>query len=648
MSPQKPLVPLVTRQTALLTIQGQTFKDLNKNGRLDPYEDWRLPVAERVADLIARLTVEEKVGLMHYASNFGAFTGPEGELLEEPTRAMAGSEAFEPRFDGHLPPAPLHTPRQMVLERHMRYVNNFGGGPPVIEARWNNALQELAESSRLGIPIVFGTDPRNANPRSGFAQWPPQIGQAATRDAGLVRELAQFANAQQRAVGVRYHIAPMADVATEPRWPRIPGTFGEDPELCAGLIRAYIEGLQAGTGIGPESVICSVKHYPGDGPVVDGYDPHNYYGRFASYPGGQFERHLLPFRAAFEAGAGAVMTCYAIPIGIDTVAAGFSKKLIDGLLRDELGFQGQVVTDWNITRGMPWGVEDRSLEERVRLIVESGHDHLGGETESEVLLGLVRSGAVSEARLDESARRILTPMFQMGLFENPYVDAEKAGETVGGPEAVAAGRTATRRSLTLLKNKGLLLPLKPGRKVYVENVDPEAAAQLGELVASPDEADVAVIAVEAPYEVMPNATFFVPMGPAAGEGGGGGRRRQRGPRHEGTLAYAGAENAGELVAIQRLAEMRLPVVVVIHLDRPAVLSEFIDEVAAVVAHYGADDEAIVDVLRGAAQPEGRLPYNLPADMASVRARRGDVPHDDAAPLFACGFGLRYPGAAEAE
>lgn len=640
MPPSTPAVPLAARKAPLLTVAGLTFKDLNKNGQLDPYEDWRLPVAARVADLVARLTVEEKVGLMHYASNQGAFTGPEGELLDAPNRPLPGAEGFEPRFDGHLPPAPYLSPREAVLGRHMRYINNFGGGPPVVEARWNNALQALAEGSRLGIPIVFGTDPRNANPRSGFAQWPPQLGQAATRDVGLVRELAALANEQQRAVGVRFHIAPMADVATEPRWPRIPGTFGEDPELCAELIAAYIDGLQAGAGIGPQSVICSVKHFPGDGPVVDGYDPHNHYGRWQHYPGGQFEAHLRPFRAALAAGAGAVMTDYAIPLGIDTVAAGFSEKLIAGLLRQELGFDGIVVTDWNITRGMPWGVEDQPLAERVRRIVASGHDQLGGETDTDVLLGLVQQGAISEERLDESARRILTPMFEMGLFENPYVDAERAGELVGGPRATAAGRAATRRSVTLLKNADGLLPLGTGRRVYVEQVAPEAAAALGTVVATPQEAELAIIAVVAPYEVMPNPTFFVPMGPAAGEGGGG--RRGGGPlRHEGTLAYAGAANADELAAIQRLVATGLPVVVLMHLDRPAVLSEFIADVAAVVAHYGADDAALVDVLQGVARPEGRLPFNLPRNMDAVRARRGDTPHDDPDPLFAFGFGLTY-------
>lgn len=636
-----PAVPIAVRAAPLITVDGLTFKDLNKNGVLDPYEDWRLPVEDRVADLIARMTIEEKVGLMHYASNHGAFTGPEGEVLDAPTRPLPGGP-FQPRFEGHLPPAPIHPPRVMVLERHIRYVNNFGGGPPVIEARWNNALQELAEGSRLGIPIVFGTDPRNANPRSGFAQWPPQLGQAATRDVGLVRELAQLANAQQRAVGVRYHIAPMADVATEPRWPRIPGTFGEDAPLCARLIRAYIEGLQGESGIGPESVLCSVKHFPGDGPVINGLDPHNAYGKYQAYPNGQFEYHLLPFRAALEAGVGAVMTCYAIPLGIDTVGAGFSEKLIAGLLRDKLGYDGQVVTDWGITRSMPWGMEDQPLEERVRRIVACGHDHLGGETESEVLLGLVASGAVSVARLDESARRILTPMFQMGLFENPYVDAERAGEVVGGPRAVAAGRAAMRRSLTLLKNEGGLLPLKPGLKVYAQNLTPQASASLGTPVESVEGADIAVIAVEAPYQVMRNPTFFIPIGPAAGEGGGTGRRPGGGPlRHEGTLAYEGAANTEELAAIRRLAATGVRVVVVIHLDRPAVLSEFIGKVAAVVAHYGSDDAAIVDVLMGHAQPEGKLPFNLPRHMAAVLGRRSDTAHDDPDPLFPFGYGLSY-------
>ncbi|MEN6479976.1 MAG: glycoside hydrolase family 3 N-terminal domain-containing protein [Anaerolineales bacterium] len=643
MSPQTPLVPLVARAAPLLHIDGLTFKDLNKNGVLDPYEDWRRPVAERVADLIARLTVEEKVGLMHYASNHGAYIGPEGELLDEPAQPLPDAgRPFEPRFVGHLPQPAMLSPQQMVLERHMRYVNNFGGWPPVIEARWNNALQELAEGSRLGIPIVFGTDPRNGNPRAGFAPWPPQLGQAATRDAGLVRELARLANEQQRAIGVRYHIAPMADVATEPRWPRIPGTFGEDGPLCATLVRAYIEGMQAGTGVNTESVLCSVKHFPGDGPVVDGTDPHNYYGRFAAYPGGQFEYHLQPFRAAFEAGAAAVMTCYAIPLGIDTVGAGFSAKLIQGLLRSELGYDGQVVTDWGITRTMPWGVEDQPLAERVRLIVASGHDHLGGETDSEVLLSLVQTGVVTEERLDESMRRILTPMYQMGLFENPYVDAERAGEVVGGPRATAAGRAATRRSFTLLKNAQNLLPLGPGRKVYAENLSPEAVATLGTPVDTPEQADVAIIAVEAPYQLVGQPTFFVPIGPAAGEGGAGGRRPGGGPlRHEGTLAYADAANAEELAAIQRLAATGVPVVVVIELDRPAVLSEFIDQVAAVLAHYGADDLAVADVLAGRARPEGKLPFNLPRSMAAVLARRTDVAHDDPDPLFPFGFGLSY-------
>jgi len=291
---------------------------------------------------------------------------------------------------------------------------------------------------------------------------------------------------------------------------------------------------------------------------------------------------------------------------------------------------------------MPWGVEDQPIEERIRMIVESSHDHLGGETESEILLDLVKSGAVSEARLDESAQRILTPMFQMGLFENPYVDAEKADQIVGGPTATKAGHTAMTRSCTLLKNEGNILPLAPETKVYAENIAPEAAAKLGTVVETPEEADVAIIAVEAPYQIMRNPTFFVPIGPAAGEGGGGRRRRGgRGPRHEGTLAYAGAENADDLKAIQKLVATGKPVIVVITLDRPAILSEFIDDVSAVVAHYGASDDAVADVLSGRAKPGGKLPFQLSRTMAGVLGRRGDTAFDDPDPLFPFDYGLSY-------
>ena len=263
-------------------------------------------------------------------------------------------------------------------------------------------------------------------------------------------------------------------------------------------------------------------------------------------------------------------------------AAGFSEKLIAGLLREELGFDGQVVTDWNITRGMPWGVEDQPLEERIRRIVACGHDQLGGETESEVLLGLVAAGAVSAARLDESARRVLTPMFQMGLFENPYVDAERAGEVVGGPRATAAGRAATQRSLTLLKNEGGLLPLQARPEGVRREPGGRGGGETGRRWSPrPSRPMSPIIAVEAPLRGDARPDLLYPHGP----GGGRGRRRARrgGPlRHEGTLAYEGATNAAELAAIQRLAASGAPVVVVIHLDRPAVLSEFLGEVAAVV------------------------------------------------------------------
>ena len=166
------------------------------------------------------------------------------------------------------------------------------------------------------------------------------------------------------------------------------------------------------------------KHFPGDGPVKDGYDGHNNYGKWTIYPGNQFDYHLIPFRAAFEAGTGGIMGGYFIPVGKDTVGINFSKAMINGLLREKMGFQGLVVTDW--LRNMPWGVEKLSEKDRQKMIVLAGVDQIGGDNDPSVILASVKDGGIPMAVVDAAARRILRPMFQLGMFENPYVDPEQA------------------------------------------------------------------------------------------------------------------------------------------------------------------------------------------------------------------------------
>ena len=396
---------------------------------------------QRVADLVSKMTVEEKTGLMIHSSLAG-FTGPNGEVLGLPAAGGRGgpgrgappaanaNRAFQGRANqNNVEPMGSANPTQLVVERNVRYilVRPNAGEPPDITAKFHNGLQEMAEASRLGIPIVFSTDPRHTGGRGGsgkpvISQWPDQLGLAAARDPELVRQFGQIAAKELRAIGIQCLLGPMADTSTEPRWNRISGTFGEDANLNATLIKAIVEGFQ-GRQLGPESVMTVTKHFPGDGPVKDGYDGHNNYGKWTIYPGNQFDLHLIPFRPRSRPARAAIMGGYFIPVGKDTVGINFSKAMINGLLREKMGFQGLVVTDW--LRNMPWGVEKLSEKDRQKMIVLAGVDQIGGDNDPSVILASVKDGGIPMAVIDAAARRILRPMFQLGVFENPYVDPEQ-------------------------------------------------------------------------------------------------------------------------------------------------------------------------------------------------------------------------------
>lgn len=622
------------RKAPLLTVDGLTFKDLNRNGVLDKYEDWRLPVEIRVADLVSKMTLEEKAGLMIHSSLMG-FTGPGGVVLDAPPAPRPGGPAgfVPPRREG-VEPMDRPNPAELILKRNVRWilVRPTPGEAPDTTARFHNGLQEMAESSRLGIPIAISSDPRHSSrsqvlpgqstaaTAANISLWPDQLGLGAIGDADATREFGRIAAQELRALGIQVTLGPMADVATEPRWNRISGTFGEDAERNAQLVAAYIEGFQ-GRRLGPESVMCVTKHWPGDGPVKEGLDPHNDYGRWQVYPGENFDHHLIPFQAAFRAGTGGIMPGYAIPEGVDTVGINFSKVIVRDLLRGKYGFDGLVVTDW--LRNMPWGVEKLTEKQRQARMVEAGVDQIGGDNDPKYIVALAREGLIPETRVNGSARRVLRTMFQLGLFENPYADPDAAKATVAKREFVDAGLAAQRKSVVVLKNAKNLLPLAGRPKLYVENLKADVASQYGDVVSDVSAANIALVAVSAPYAVHEGgASFF------------------RGA-HEGTLAYAGAENTKDLDAIRRLAASGKPVVVAMYLDRPAVLSEFIDSVAGMIVHFNSSDAALLDVVFGRVRPTGKLPFDLPRDMASVLAQKEDVPRDLANPLFRCGFGLTY-------
>lgn len=577
------------------------------------YLDASRPIDERTEDLLARMTIEEKAGMMFHSM---VMITPDG--------------AFNPDAGAFG----LASIRQMT-EAHMTHFNLVGAADATSIARWTNQLQQLAASRRLAIPITLSSDPRHSygeNPgaqmaTSAFSQWPEPPGLAAIGDEQLVEEFADIARQEYLAVGLRAALHPMADLATEPRWARVNGTFGEDNKLAAKLTAAYIRGFQ-GADLNAESVACMTKHFPGGGPQLDGEDPHFDYGREQVYPGDHFDYHLPPFEAAFAAHTAMIMPYYGMPIGSEHEAVGFAfnKGIITGLLREKYRFDGVVCTDWgpltdveimgSVFPARAWGVEHLSVADRMLKALDAGIDQFGGESCPEILVEQLRGGRVSEARIDLSVRRLLRDKFRLGLFEQRYVDEHAAPKIASNPAFRAAGELAQRKSIVLLKNAGAL-PLRDRPKLYIENVKPEVAAQYGDVVAEPRAADFAILRLATPFEPRDSMfleSFF----------------------HAGDLDFKEPEKS-RLLSIMELT----PTIIDIYLDRPAVMPEIADASAGLIANFGASDAAALDVIFGRFKPSATLPFELPSSMEAVRAQHPDVPHDSQDPLFPYGFGLRY-------
>jgi len=594
------------------------YRDLNKNGKLDVYEDTSKPVAERVGDLLSQMTLEEKAGMMFIN---GVRLNDDGSLEERPGTGMF---AFAP------------TAPTLIRDKKMNHLNIWAAPGTKALATWYNNIQKMAEESRLGIPITLASDPRHyfsnnifAMSAETFSQWPEQLGFAAIGDEALTRKFADIARQEYLAVGIREALHPMADLATEPRWPRVSGTFGEDANLSAKMIKAYVLGFQ-GTTLDKNGVACMTKHFSGGGPQKEGLDPHFEFQRGQVYPGKNFNYHLIPFEAAFAAKTAAIMPYYGVPTDQTTenVAFGFNKDIITKLLREKYKYDGVVCTDWGLITdskmgnvvwpARAWGVEKLSEKERVLKVINAGVDQFGGESVPDYVVALVKEGQLSEKRVDESVRRLLRQKFELGLFDNPYVDVDKATQIVGKEEFKKAGEMAQRRAITLLKNDAKTLPLSGKKKIYVQNIDKTVAAQYGEVVDTPQAADLAIIRLKTPWVPVETENFMAKM------------------FHHGDLDFKGKEKDDILTLLNTV-----PTIVDIYLDRPAVIPEISAKAKALVANYGASDAALLDVIFGKAKPEGKLPFELPSSMEAVRNQKEDVPYDSKDPLYKFGFGLSY-------
>ena len=592
------------------------FRDLNKNNRLDPYEDSRQATYIRVENLLEQMTLEEKAGLMFI--NMTDFNS-DGSLFEKPKLNDLISFFLE-------------TNSTLVASKKMNHFNLINSYSADAMAKWNNNIQLMAEKTRLGIPVTIGTDPRHTAKESPgavimtpfFSKWCSPLGFAAINDTLIMKEYGNIARQEYLAVGLRLALHPMADLATEPRWARIGGTFGEDANIAAALTKAYVLGFQ-GDSLNKQSVACMTKHFSGGGPQKDGEDAHFHYGKEQAYPGNNFDYHLIPFQeGAFKANTAQIMPYYGIPVGQTStdVAFAFNKEIITDLLRDSFKFDGVICTDWGLVTDHPiktpaaWGLEDTDELTRVEKIIEAGCDMFGGESCPELVVELVAQNRISESRIDESVRRILKDKFVLGLFDDPYVDLDNL-KIFDDPKHLEKGREAQKKSLVLLKNEESILPLSEDKKIFLEGFTREDLSNYRKVMTNLRQADYVVMKLESPYEPRNSEMlerFF----------------------HQGSLSFQGEEKAKILELLKSK-----PTITVITMDRPPVIPEIAANSKALIIDFFNEEEIILDLIYGKFSPTGKLPIELPSSMDAVRKQMEDLPRDSENPLYPFGFGLSY-------
>lgn len=605
-----------------LVVEGIKFRDLNKNGRLDVYEDNRQSIDDRVDDLISQMTIEEKAGSMFI--NMIGMTN-KGNLLELPIISS------NPLF--FLLSMVFPSNSEMIIKKHMNSFNIIDSYPANILARYNNNIQKIAERTRLGIPITIASDPRHGSDNnigasvytSSFSQWPNSLGLAATRDTSLTRDFADIARQEYLSVGIRLALHPMADLATEPRWGRNNGTFGEDAQLSAKMTKSYILGFQ-GEKLDRNSVACMTKHFSGGGPQKDGEDAHFPYGKDQIYPGNNFDYHLIPFiDGAFKANTAQIMPYYGIPYGQtnENVGFAFNKEIITDLLRDSLGFDGVVCTDWNIISnfgiGEPraWGVENLSEILRVKKVIDAGCDQFGGESIPELIIELINNNQIDIERINLSIKRIMRDKFKLGLFDDPFVDENEALKICGNKEFKEKAYEAHLKSIVLLKNDNIL-PLDKGVKLYVEGFNNSTSVNnFATLVDNIDDADFVVKRIKTPFDKRDEyfiENFF----------------------RQGRLYY-NLEEKKEIFSFQE----EKPSIIILNLERPAILTEISSKSSSLLVEFGSSDEAILDIIFGEYNPSGKLPFELPSSWDAVLDQKEDLPYDSKSPLYNYGYGLSY-------
>ena len=613
---------------SVLEVDGYQFIDLNGNGELDVYEDWRQDAETRAADLVSQMTVREKIAQMQH-----------------PT--------YLPRADGKIAP---------YLKN---YCSEYGIGMLLIRelnsveaaAITMNTIQEYAEESRLGVPVLVSMDSvHGLSYVSGATVTPHNLALAATRDEALVTKLAEIARDEHLAVGVRMTLSPEADIASEPRWGRVMETFGEDPDLVTQMVTAQVVAFQNGRdGLNTGSIVACMKHFPGAGPQMEGKDTSPIISSEET-----LQIHLKPYYAALEVNVASIMPYYSVPLALDMENSAIgSKATLQDLLRDEMGFTGIIQTDW----GMIWAIqealgtmtgEEVSDEEAILIgVTQSRVDGIGGESIRliDLMEEYTQEGKIDEAILTAAATRIVKVKFEMGMFENPYCDVDYAVSFVGNEENQKVNLQAAREAMTLLKNDGAL-PLNPDAKQTILVCGPRAfdtdslvggwsSAQDGMTIADAvaayagenttvltEKEDVGVI-----KELAQQAdVIIVSIGEPSYQ-------------HDPVWGYDTLEIVqSQQEILEAAVASGKTVITVVTGGRPYILTWCDENTNAILEAYypGAKGGiAIAETLYGMNNPTGKTPMQFPRDMESVNAQEGDVSFDLENPLYDYGFGLSY-------
>lgn len=709
----------------ILTVKGLAFKDLNKNGKLDPYEDWRLPVDQRAKDFASKLSVDQIAGLMLYSSH-QAIPASGGGFFQPGTW---GGKSFEE--SGASASDLSDQQKKFLTEDNVRHVLITTVKSPEVSAEWNNNAQALVEGLGLGIPVNNSSDPRhgiesfaeyNAGAGGRISMWPGSLGIAASFDPALMKKFGEVASAEYRALGITTALSPQIDLGTEPRWARFNGTMGEDPGLTTDMARAYVNGFQTSEGSclisdgwGYHSVNAMVKHWPGGGPEEGGRDGHFMFGEYAIYPGNNLKDHLKPFtEGAFKLNgptgmASAVMPYYTISYNIDkkyneNVGNSYNKYIIKDLLRGEYKYDGVICTDWMVTKdvtgvdifsGKCWGAEKLTEGERHYKILMAGVDQFGGNNEKEPVLEAYKMGVKDQGeeamrkRFEESAVRLLKNIFRVGLFENPYLDPAETKKIVGNPDFMKAGYEAQLRSVVMLKNDSKVLPLKKNIKVYIpkrytpaganwfgikveekwsDPVNLEIVKKYFQVVDKPADADVALVFIDSPQsgtgyskdDVKAGGTGYVPISLQYAKYKADYARETSIAGGSPLEKFTNRSFKGKSITVQNTYDLKMvaetrakmgkkPVLLMIDVSNPMVFSEVEKSSNAILIHFGVQNQALLDLLTGAAEPSALLPFQMPADMKTVEEQFEDVPHDmkcykDAdGNVYDFGFGLNWKG-----